>query len=160
MIRIGCWLLCTVSSTGRASALQAEGCRFESYRVHQNSTVIQLVRMFGSYPKCRGFKSHLYYQRKANTCRAYLVCEKVKQSLVRIRPGATVTNPVACVDKWAQVRHIIYHQSQVGKTLSLSGSIPLWCRLIIERLPKSVRRTKQITPLELGSKSSTSRCVR
>ena len=28
------FILCTVSSTGRASALQAEGCRFESYTVH------------------------------------------------------------------------------------------------------------------------------
>ena len=42
MTRIGCWLLCTFSSIGRASALHAEGYRFETYRVHQEWAINSL----------------------------------------------------------------------------------------------------------------------
>ncbi len=68
-----------LSSAGRASALQAEGHRFEPYRSHFygkndniltfiiDTTVIiygevaQLARACGSYPQCRRFKSVLRY---------------------------------------------------------------------------------------------------
>ena len=50
-----------LSSAGRASALQAEGHRFEPCRSHvyQNKygEIAQLARAHGSYPWCRGFKS-------------------------------------------------------------------------------------------------------
>ena len=44
-----------LSSAGRASALQAEGHRFEPYRPHNNrinrhGEIAQLARAYGSYP--------------------------------------------------------------------------------------------------------------
>ena len=39
-----------LSSAGRASALQAEGHRFEPYRSHFYGGIAQLARAFGSYP--------------------------------------------------------------------------------------------------------------
>ncbi len=53
-----------LSSAGRASALQAEGHRFEPYRSHfyvLYGEVAQLARACGSYPQCRRFKSVLRY---------------------------------------------------------------------------------------------------
>ena len=62
-----------LSSAGRASALQAEGHRFEPYRPHTKTKyggIAQLARAHGSYPWCREFKSPFrYYERKA-------ICEK------------------------------------------------------------------------------------
>ena len=54
------------SSAGRASALQAEGHRFEPYRFHSNfgwsyGEIAQLARACGSYPQCRGFESPSRY---------------------------------------------------------------------------------------------------
>ena len=54
------------SSAGRASALQAEGRRFDPVILHHNNNffggVAQLARAFGSYPKGRGFESLRRYQ--------------------------------------------------------------------------------------------------
>ena len=62
-----------LSSAGRASALQAEGHRFEPDRPHTKikyGGIAQLARAHGSYPWCREFKSPFrYYERKA-------ICEK------------------------------------------------------------------------------------
>ena len=56
-----------LSSAGRASALQAEGHRFEPYRSHilpkYYGEIAQLARAHGSYPWCRGFKSLSRYLR-------------------------------------------------------------------------------------------------
>ena len=54
------------SSAGRASALQAEGHRFEPYWSHTFSKIgcggiAQLARAHGSYPWCRRFKSYSRY---------------------------------------------------------------------------------------------------
>ena len=54
------------SSAGRASALQAEGHRFEPYWSHTFSKIgcggiAQLARAHGSYPWCRWFKSSSRY---------------------------------------------------------------------------------------------------
>ena len=54
------------SSAGRASALQAEGHRFEPYWSHTFSKIgcggiAQLARAHGSYPWCRWFKSSFRY---------------------------------------------------------------------------------------------------
>ena len=46
-----------LSSAGRASALQAEGHRFEPCRSHLYGWIAQLARAHGSYPWCREFKS-------------------------------------------------------------------------------------------------------
>ena len=50
-----------LSSAGRASALQAEGHRFEPCRPHQYGGIAQLARAHGSYPWCREFKSPFRY---------------------------------------------------------------------------------------------------
>ena len=57
-----------LSSAGRASALQAEGHRFEPYRPHlyekfhiDHGGIAQLARAHGSYPWCREFKSPFRY---------------------------------------------------------------------------------------------------
>ena len=49
-----------LSSAGRASALQAEGHRFEPCRSHFGE-IAQLARARGSYPRCRGFESPSRY---------------------------------------------------------------------------------------------------
>ncbi len=46
------------SSAGRASALQAEGHRFEPYCSHHNGPVVQLVRTLACHARGRGFESH------------------------------------------------------------------------------------------------------
>ena len=46
------------SSVGRASALQAEGHRFEPYCSHHNGPVVQLVRTLACHARGRGFESH------------------------------------------------------------------------------------------------------
>ena len=56
-----------LSSAGRASALQAEGHRFEPYRFHilkEDGEIAQLARAHGSYPWCRGFESPSRYYTK------------------------------------------------------------------------------------------------
>ena len=53
-----------LSSAGRASALQAEGHRFEPCRSHiltKYGGIAQLARAHGSYPWCRWFKSSFRY---------------------------------------------------------------------------------------------------
>ena len=60
-------LMWGLSSAGRASALQAEGHRFEPYRFHilkENGEIAQLARAHGSYPWCRGFESPSRYYTK------------------------------------------------------------------------------------------------
>ena len=46
------------SSAGRASALQAEGHRFEPYNSHHLGPVVQLVRTLACHARGRGFDSH------------------------------------------------------------------------------------------------------
>ena len=46
------------SSAGRASALQAEGHRFEPYCSHHNGPVVQLVRTLACHARGRGFDPH------------------------------------------------------------------------------------------------------
>ena len=61
-----------LSSAGRASALQAEGHRFEPCRSHSYflrlpyGEIAQLARAHGSYPWCRGFESPSRYDKKEN----------------------------------------------------------------------------------------------
>ena len=45
------------SSAGRASALQAEGHRFEPYCSHQSGPVVQLVRTLACHARGQGFES-------------------------------------------------------------------------------------------------------
>ena len=61
-----------LSSAGRASALQAEGHRFEPCRPHitEYGGVAQLARACGSYPQCRGFKSPSRYEENGS-CRNF-----------------------------------------------------------------------------------------
>ena len=54
-----------LSSAGRASALQAEGHRFEPCSFHQDGAVVQLVRMPACHAGGRGFEPLLrrhYYR--------------------------------------------------------------------------------------------------
>ena len=46
------------SSAGRASALQAEGHRFEPYCSHHFGPVVQLVRTLACHARGRGFEPH------------------------------------------------------------------------------------------------------
>ena len=66
---VNCIWIWNLSSAGRASALQAEGHRFEPYRFHilkENGEIAQLARAHGSYPWCRGFESpSRYYNKKS-----------------------------------------------------------------------------------------------
>ena len=76
-----------LSSAGRASALQAEGHRFEPYRPHNLQIfgtfcssyggIAQLARAHGSYPWCREFKSPFRYSRSFGLSRLLLFCRRV-----------------------------------------------------------------------------------
>ena len=64
-----------LSSAGRASALQAEGHRFEPYRPHESGGIAQLARAHGSYPWCREFKSPFrYYKMMADLSSSFSNC--------------------------------------------------------------------------------------
>ena len=77
-----------LSSAGRASALQAEGHRFEPYRPHNLQIfgtfcssyggIAQLARAHGSYPWCRWFKSSFRYcQKSPYLVRVFLHLKKI-----------------------------------------------------------------------------------
>ncbi len=69
-------LMWGLSSAGRASALQAEGHRFEPYRSHvtkRYGEIAQLARAHGSYPWCRGFESPSRYLTKGLKIQFYWV---------------------------------------------------------------------------------------
>ena len=62
------------SSAGRASALQAEGHRFEPYCSHHfNGPVVQLVRTLACHARGRGFESHPGRHFRYNADLAHLV---------------------------------------------------------------------------------------
>ena len=68
-----------LSSAGRASALQAEGHRFEPYRFHSNESwlygeIAQLARACGSYPQCRGFESPSRYGQGLEDIQGLFLC--------------------------------------------------------------------------------------
>ena len=82
-----------LSSAGRASALQAEGHRFEPYRVHilkENGEIAQLARAHGSYPWCRGFESPSRYYTKDESVnrvkglQAFLCCRHIHTKIYKI----------------------------------------------------------------------------
>ena len=82
-----------LSSAGRASALQAEGHRFEPYRFHilkENGEIAQLARAHGSYPWCRGFESpSRYYTEDESVNRvkglqAFLCCRHIHAKIYKI----------------------------------------------------------------------------
>ena len=50
-VAVNASVMWNLSSAGRASALQAEGHRFEPYRFHSKyGEIAQLARAYGSYP--------------------------------------------------------------------------------------------------------------
>ena len=82
-----------LSSAGRASALQAEGHRFEPYRFHilkENGEIAQLARAHGSYPWCRGFESPSRYYTKDESVnrvkglQAFLCCRHIYTKIYKI----------------------------------------------------------------------------
>ena len=79
-----------LSSAGRASALQAEGHRFEPYRSHFYGGIAQLARAHGSYPWCRGFESPSRYYTKDESVnrvkglQAFLCCRHIHTKIYKI----------------------------------------------------------------------------
>ena len=82
-----------LSSAGRASALQAEGHRFEPYRFHilkENGEIAQLARAHGSYPWCRGFESPSRYYTKDESVnrvkglQTFLYCRHIHTKIYKI----------------------------------------------------------------------------
>ncbi len=67
-----------LSSAGRASALQAEGHRFEPYRPHTHGGIAQLARAHGSYPWCRWFESNFRYERYGESYISFFVSQDTK----------------------------------------------------------------------------------
>ena len=73
-----------LSSAGRASALQAEGHRFEPYRFHilkENGEIAQLARAHGSYPWCRGFESPSRYLTEKSVTNKYGILAQLGEHL-------------------------------------------------------------------------------
>ena len=86
-------IIWNLSSAGRASALQAEGHRFEPYRFHilkENGEIAQLARAHGSYPWCRGFESPSRYYTKDESVnrvkglQAFLCCRHIHTKIYKI----------------------------------------------------------------------------
>ena len=86
-------IIWNLSSAGRASALQAEGHRFEPYRFHilkENGEIAQLARAHGSYPWCRGFESPSRYYTKYESVnrvkglQAFLCCRHIHTKIYKI----------------------------------------------------------------------------
>ena len=85
-----------LSSAGRASALQAEGHRFEPYRSHvtkEYGEIAQLARARGSYPRCRGFESPSRYE-KSNLQQIYSLSPLATRETTHKRMGPTGLEPV------------------------------------------------------------------
>ena len=90
---VNCIWIWNLSSAGRASALQAEGHRFEPYRFHilkENGEIAQLARAHGSYPWCRGFESPSRYYTKYESVnrvkglQAFLCCRHIHTKIYKI----------------------------------------------------------------------------
>ena len=90
---VNCIWIWNLSSVGRASALQAEGHRFEPYRFHilkENGEIAQLARAHGSYPWCRGFESPSRYYTKDESVnrvkglQAFLCCRHIHTKIYKI----------------------------------------------------------------------------
>ena len=90
---VSCLKSWNLSSAGRASALQAEGHRFEPYRFHilkENGEIAQLARAHGSYPWCRGFESPSRYYTKDESVnrvkglQAFLYCRHIHTKIYKI----------------------------------------------------------------------------
>ncbi len=73
-----------LSSAGRASALQAEGHRFEPYRPHTHGGIAQLARAHGSYPWCRWFESNFRYERYSESYISFLLFRELSLQFCRI----------------------------------------------------------------------------
>ena len=77
------------SSAGRASALQAEGHRFEPYCAHHfYGPVVQLVRMPACHAGGRGFEPHP--DRHFFYCRYASVAQSVEQRTENPRVGGSI----------------------------------------------------------------------
>ena len=84
-------LMWGLSSAGRASALQAEGHRFEPYRPHNLQIfgtfcssyggIAQLARAHGSYPWCRGFESPSRYLTEKSVTNKYGILAQLGEHL-------------------------------------------------------------------------------
>ena len=88
-----------LSSAGRASALQAEGHRFEPYRSHFYGGIAQLARAHGSYPWCRGFESPSRYFFMPEIlyrieCANRISCQKWHEIFLCLYVDATVVESV------------------------------------------------------------------
>ena len=90
---VNCIWIWNLSSAGRASALQAEGHRFEPYRSHvtkEYGEIAQLARAHGSYPWCRGFESPSRYYTKDESVnrvkglQAFLCCRHIHTKIYKI----------------------------------------------------------------------------
>ncbi len=98
------FVLWGLSSAGRASALQAEGHRFEPCRPHGlpilYGGIAQLARAHGSYPWCRWFKSSFRYSLKAAYLRGFFFSEMIGrrwlEHTVHTR-GVAGSNPVSAI---------------------------------------------------------------
>ena len=78
------------SSAGRASALQAEGHRFEPYCAHHfYGPVVQLVRMPACHAGGRGFEPHPDRQ-PFFKCRYASVAQSVEQRTENPRVGGSI----------------------------------------------------------------------
>ena len=85
----GSWKMWAHSSAGRASALQAEGHRFEPYCAHHiYGPVVQLVRMPACHAGGRGFEPHP--DRQLFLCRYASVAQSVEQRTENPRVGGSI----------------------------------------------------------------------
>ena len=105
-----------LSSAGRASALQAEGHRFEPYRPHLGG-IAQLARAHGSYPWCRGFESPSSYLTEKSVTNKYGILAQLGEHLP-YKQRVIGSSPIGSIDAdVAQLaEQLICNQQVIGSS--------------------------------------------
>ena len=110
------------SSAGRASALQAEGHRFEPYNFHHYGQVVQLVRTLACHARGRGFEPHPGRQFGIPLLYAS-VAQLVEQRTENPRVvGSIPTGGTSGIDRYADLAHLV--ERDLAK-VEVAGSSPV-----------------------------------
>ena len=105
------------SSAGRASALQAEGHRFEPCCSHQTfGPVVQLVRTLACHARGRGFEPHSGRQLCAS------VAQSVEQGTENPRVVGSIPTGGTITIKYADLAHLV--ERNLAK-VEVAGSSPV-----------------------------------
>ena len=130
------------SSAGRASALQAEGHRFEPYNFHQYGPVVQLVRTLACHARGRGFEPHPGRHCLSDELGQYAsVAQLVEQRTENPRVvGSIPTGGTSGIDRYADLAHLV--ERDLAK-VEVAGSSPVIRSILFKQRMALIRRHSQ-----------------